>query len=244
MNVYQAVAFALTQNPGLTPFSSWKVFRVNDTAGAGGTPLTAQGGEGFVWIGRPNSEAKFIITHELGHAVEQNSAGVGAASNLSDVGNPPAPCQSTATNHLLTSREWISTAHTEGFAQFYAAATFNIASPGANCWMNIGGTLVDCAGNMTHATRWMETQCVNGTFVGRGVELDWLRQFWDVRTQGASQPTMNTMLRWIRDADNSTNWTTTNAYTLLDAEANDTPNNGTAINTNWDSFKAGNGIVH
>jgi hypothetical protein len=244
MNVYQAIAFSLSQNPGLTPFSSWKVFRVNDTAGPGGTPLTAQGGEGFVWIGRPNSERKFIIAHELGHAVEQNSAGIGAAVDLSDIGNPPAACQSTTADHTLTSREWITTAKIEGFANFYAAASFNLPNSGADCWMRVGPTRVDCAGTMTHAARWMETQCVNGTFGARGVELDWLRAFWDVRVFGATRPSMNTMLRWIRDADDVNRWMSTNAYGLLDAEANDTATHGTAINTNWDAAKVANGIVH
>lgn len=71
---------------------------------------------------------------------------------------------------------------------------------------------------------------------GYGVEVDWLRVLWHVRT-AATKPTTNDVIGWI----NTTGYTTSNAYSKLDARANTVGGN---INTNWDANKVGDGVVH
>ena len=57
--------------------------------------------------------------------------------------------------------------------------------------------------------------CVGESFVGAGVELDWLRQFWDVHTNGGST-NMLPFMQWIRA---SGGWTKTSAYDELNTAA-------------------------
>lgn len=52
---------------------------------------------------------------------------------------------------------------------------------------------------------------------------------------------MNSLLSWIEDADDTTAWTTTNSYTLLNAEANAV---GGVINSRFDVAKARHGVDH
>jgi hypothetical protein len=88
----------------------------------------------------------------------------------------------------------------------------------------------------------MENKCWT-PHAGKGVEFDWVRQLWDVRTDIAV-PT-NTMLSWINAI--SSGWVNNNGYQKLDAAADAIAGAGAApgqLNANWDSKKAGNGVVH
>jgi hypothetical protein len=107
-------------------------------------------------------------------------------------------------------------------------------------------------GSQSFDSRFIETECVDdqvrqaggserSDWNGLGVEWDWTRQFWDMHTNGTSHPSMNTMLGWIAQANNSTSWTKYNYYSLLDAAAN---NVGGSLNTLWDGTKVDNGIGH
>ena len=83
---------------------------------------------------------------------------------------------------------------------------------------------------------YLDTSC-GGTST-HGVELDWLRQFWDVHTDAPSQPTFTTMANWL---DAAGNWTKTTAYSVLDAEADDV---GGSLQTNWNATADYNGVDH
>ena len=79
--------------------------------------------------------------------------------------------------------------------------------------------------------------CVGESFVGAGVELDWLRQFWDVHTNGGST-NMLPFMQWIRA---SGGWTKTSAYDELNTSAQA---HGGDIKANWNVSRTGNGIDH
>jgi hypothetical protein len=84
----------------------------------------------------------------------------------------------------------------------------------------------------------MEEEC-NMPWAGRGVEIDWLRQLWDVRTDGTSPPSMNSMITWI-------DWTAgviwkENAYQQLSSAADIV---GGTLNATWDSRAPTNGVDH
>jgi hypothetical protein len=73
---------------------------------------------------------------------------------------------------------------------------------------------------------------------GHGVELDWLRAFWDVHTDGVPPPTFTAMLDWFGGA---TPWSRSTAYTEIDEEADVVLGQ---INAVWDWTKVQNGVDH
>lgn len=241
-NVAQVVAWSVSMNPQLLPLGNGfnpHPIHVTDSGATGADCNDAE-----LWIRRNDVQKKFTIAHELGHTIEAHSTGTfcGFAYDLTDTA--PSPCQSNVGHsHAITSREFISGAALEGFANFYAAAAFNKRVTAADCWLQMSNKWIDCESNETHATAWMNTQCAT-PHSGRGNEIDWARQFWDVRTNLDNAPSMAAMLRWIRDANDSTAWTNSNHFTLLDNEANDTATHGTWLNSLWDGNKTTNGVVH
>jgi hypothetical protein len=70
-----------------------------------------------------------------------------------------------------------------------------------------------------------------GTYLqsNSGAELDWLRTFWDLHTNGASPPTFT----YIADTfmDGTAAWTKLNVYTMFDARADAL---GGTLNSTWD----------
>ena len=77
-----------------------------------------------------------------------------------------------------------------------------------------------------------------------GVELDWLRAFWDMRTNTntfGAPPSFIEMCTWL---DHTPAWTTQTAYAALDGQAD---LEGARLNYAWDTAKAfgtadGNGL--
>jgi hypothetical protein len=112
----------------------------------------------------------------------------------------------------------------------------------------IGSKYVSTGGTYTvpiatdFPVRYLETQGCAGRgggspLSGCGVELDWLRVFWDVHTNSGSglDPSFTTIAGWL---DTATPWTQSYAYNELEAEANDVAG---ALNTNWDASKGSSG---
>ncbi len=77
-------------------------------------------------------------------------------------------------------------------------------------------------------------------FANRGAEVDWMRTFWDMHTNGTSPPSFTTMMNWIHDAY-VTDYSWDNAFTELDYEANQLSGQ---INTSWDNAHPQHGIDH
>lgn len=108
----------------------------------------------------------------------------------------------TAGGHQMNSREYQSSAVYEGFAHFYAAHTWNDANSdckfyyyksklnwNANSVIEAGESSwnlhLDCEGGLTaygvDGAAYLEDYCGTSS-LNRGVEYDWLRMFWDLRT--------------------------------------------------------------
>lgn len=144
--------------------------------------------------GTTDDEWKFVVGHEIGH-LAQAAANASPSSNGYDtVFDPNAACRCdhvTVSNqlHCLQSLEDVGKAQIEGFAQYYAARTFNTL--GTDCafayykeflapQMVNGNTInvitsppigVDCA--VPH--QWRSTHCSN--IEDTGTELDWLTAY-------------------------------------------------------------------
>lgn len=184
---------------------------------------------GDVWLNSGGSDARYIIVHEMGHALgywrdEQNPVSP-------DYGADEGVCFSNALNvHEMNQKEFTSAAASEGWAHFYAAVAFNDSSD-TSCGFvyykpqdynlntvveTAANTYLDCDIGPTSPNvadfAYMETYC-DGTFENRGVELDWLRFWWDFYTE--TTVTFTTCAD-IFDGANPKNWNDTDAGTLFD----------------------------
>jgi hypothetical protein len=151
--------------------------------------------------------------------------------------------------HGMRSMEYVGSALGEGFANFFAAAVWNEQSGDANCFYRdtipVGGTLtVDCeAAAPNFPLSYMRSTCSNPDET-MGVELDWMRALWDMRTNYnpfGSPPSFIEMLTWIYNAPN---WQEDTAYLALDGQAD---LESFRLNYAWDHTKAfgtadGNGL--
>lgn len=93
--------------------------------------------ENVLHIARVHNDKKFVIAHEMGHAVSRVHTGTQGYRNYSysngfgdwdDVGNRSLgvwTCEWTKGSHHMHSAEYSNAAFEEGFAQFYATATYN-----------------------------------------------------------------------------------------------------------------------
>lgn len=198
------------------------------------------------------NDEKFLIAHELGHAVMAHwfnyNPGFGDMYAINDGGSA---CQWSA-GHGLHSMEYSSAALTEGFAQYYATYAFNSAASTTGWfryykeeykndsvkWVNME------QGPDGGDTAYMENNCT-GSLLGRGVELDWARQFWDYRTNGGTQPSNFAILRHIKNALDTSAWTNTNTFARMVAGIEEYDQDfGTDYRTRWLNTDGTNGINH
>jgi hypothetical protein len=190
---------------------------------------------------------KFVIAHETGHWIAEVRTG-GVMGDASDYGIQDGTCPTepnASSNHSMRSEEWAGAAASEGWAHFYAADVWNDHGEdncGFEYYKEVGGDddpTVDCeSANGDFPRERLDADC--GGTSQHGVELDWLRQFWDVHTNSSTvnSPHFTTMSSWLETAGS---WSRSDVYTVLDAEANDV---GGDLNTYWDSVKDFNGVNH
>jgi hypothetical protein len=149
-------------------------------------------------------------------------------------------------SHKMWSIEHTSLAAKEGWAHFVAADVWNDHANGRcafSYWREKGQggyrvDALDCAtGDAAFPVRFMRTQCnTNSAWFGtKGVEVDWMRAFWDLHTAGVSPSSMAMMVDML-DVSGVTN---TNIISKLDARADDLD---TDLSLNWDSAKSINGL--
>ncbi|MCC6216135.1 MAG: hypothetical protein IT376_14825 [Polyangiaceae bacterium] len=238
-NVSMFAAIALWYNPGT--WTGTHHFHALNTVQCGGGSCNS-GGE--VYIGTNGGFDKFLVGHEHGHLFFDKNTAVAWWGDYSDDTHAP-PCNAGgSTGHDVDSREFSSTTFNEAAASFYGAATFNSTGQDDCAFYHPRyPNGIDCENGQAWPDydlplSFMELRCPT-PWAGRGVEVDWLRALWDVRTDGASPPSLNTVLAWIDLAPAA--FTRDNAYTNLDAAANTA---GGVLNTNWDAAKGPNGVDH
>jgi len=206
-------------------------FDVNDSGSGSGSQYHANTGQVEIRSTPEDNSAhrKFIITHEMGHALLHDIV-TSKYKNNSTFTDPGGTCTSaTGNNHAVDTKEYQSAAMNEGFAHYYASIAFNRTDQD-DCyfhhWKESRGT-VDCedtGGSLVEA--YMLNRCYATSQSGRGVELDWWRTYWDLRVKGSV--TDQDMRTWFQTADS---WTDTDVYSKLNAAANDM---GGTLNATWD----------
>lgn len=204
---------------------------------------------------------KFKFIHELGHwisVITTNGKIRGTGCSGANYQNF-TDCPSVGT-HAMTSKETGRCAAGEGFAHFYSASIWNLTSE-SDCFFKLwSGVKINCeSGDITHPTRYMEKTCNNDwdwnqdgvdeyhTWDGLGVELDWFRVFWNMRTDACS-PTasvstwMSSWLNTIPDFGSNSS-SALSAYDKLDTEATK-PGQLSSIKNCWNATKEHHGIDH
>jgi hypothetical protein len=198
---------------------------------------------------------KFVITHEMGHAVairrdENLRTGPEYDESFLDCAEYLWAADRA---HDFASREYASTAAVEGFAHYYAASVWNNGGendcsfyyyktvdfeprdyywndPNRHVWVADPNPIYSCATSRTFLEGWCYP------WDGYGVESDWLTFWWDIQTQmGLTFGQISD----IYDCANAHDWTwnTDVYYNLRECvDAN--------IRDEWDYWANENGINH
>jgi hypothetical protein len=211
---------------------------------------------GFVLINVNGQDNKFEIVHEVGHRV--GALAVGARMGGAPYDADPGLCvdEPSGEKHSMRSLEYQEAAFGEGFAHFFSADVWNdhdldtcqfryykqiFVPPAA-----VGGTgtwvtpTVDCeSGTANFPEAYLDHEGCVANQQGRGVELDWMRMFWDLH-KGSSAISMSDIVAWLKT---SRDWDGTKVcvYQYLDAGA---PGMGSTFNKLWNTAASDNGIDH
>lgn len=250
--VYRAITRAMYRHNGGASNVDY-VARVATPPGGGNGQFS--NGTIFVNPGNTNQwwKRKYLITHEYGHAVPVLAHDTSFASDCGiDDGDPDVTadpnCLSNV-NHKMWSVEWSSCAASEGWAHFVAADAWNGHGTNANCTFNYwrdrdvdgNNDVVNCEGSSSlYPNKFMRSQCLsNAPYNGLGVEVDWLRTFWDMHTGNSTwgKAGMAQLLGWIKL--NAGGFSKENTYDMLDLAADESP---AVVDQNWDFYAAYNGI--
>lgn len=131
-----------------------------------------------------DARSKFTIAHELGHAIV-----------LDRLGEPYEFDCSLGTgdewNHTMQSQEYASCASMEGFGDFVAGLTWNYVTQTDGYRVqvfdpNAGNNVV---WDIETGSKKILDYCDPEPCDGYGTEYDWLRFWWDYRTNSGTQPT-------------------------------------------------------
>ena len=150
--------------------------------------------------GTHNSQYKFVVAHEFGHAIQQAAIGglhTDYARDTTLNENGPCGCgfvsDPTDRAHCLQSRQKLGAVEAESFAHYVAANTWN-GSSGACTFVYYKNSLEADGTTITKPpfgrscnaqTRWLENHCAAAS---RGVEWDWLNFFRGAGAGGAPIP--------------------------------------------------------
>jgi hypothetical protein len=175
------------------------------------------------------NQRKFLIGHEVGHnlyAMHRDDGTFGDFDcTLNSGGAACTYSTGISTNeHALHSKEYASCALSEGFAHFAAVDAFNDHDQTDGFFHYYKPnypTIVNAQNGATGgSTAFMEASC-SGTDDGHGVELDWMRAFWNYRTDAGAEPSTAQIMSQIEAAHDDGSFTPTTAYDRLLETATD-----------------------
>jgi hypothetical protein len=208
--------------------------------------------------GTPSTRRKFVITHELGHALA--ALYYGAQAGASDGGEPgvssahnvgPSAC-TIGSSYSIDSKEWNSIGFREGFAHFVAARVWNNKHPeGAFRWSSTTHDLERWGqGAGTASGGRLENQCCvsncGSSWTNAGTIEDWMRFFWDFynNVDGAcpQQPDGLDMFKLYAQTRLNGGLSASNYYDKMRAAAQDIDLPVCLAGTRFDAYAAHNGI--
>lgn len=180
---------------------------------------------GKMYISDYGDDRKYIIVHEMGHAlgIFKN----GASTSFSYSATLDNCYTDSGRSHEIVSKEYQSAAANEGWAHFYAAVIFNndgASSCGFEYYKSVDFDLdssnddrtISCEGRpnpgIGDGYDYLGDWC-NGTLTNRGTEYDWLRFWWDFTTD---QDVYFTQCADIWDTADPNDWNATGSGTGSD----------------------------
>lgn len=203
-----------------------------------GACTCSSGGHGHMSIPDNQSDLKFVLGHEYGHRVIGDVVSFGATNNCNlDSDNDG----NANTGHGMTTLEWNSCAAMEGWAHFVSADIWtedHHAGGDPQGWFRYFGDLVDpeaewqaganCGdyiGQYADQCFPLQSRCNNGNPFNPavwdcdqvGVELDWMRTFWDYHTDDDMPGSLRSHLQLQDDIDASGGWNSNTAWNDIDA---------------------------
>jgi hypothetical protein len=141
-----------------------------------------------------------------------------------------ADCDSAGEQHALTSLEYTSAAIMEGFAHFLAADAYNDHTETSGRFTYYKDALgfprdipLEGDPDADDAEPWLSNRFAervcDTTSENAGTELDWLRFFWDLHSEGGGEDGEHEAVFHLRvdAAFQGTTWNDENGYALLEA---------------------------
>lgn len=210
-NVAAAAGHALWRRSGGVDNKTFDFFTEYDTCSFGelscdpcdnGSGSCMRGGD--VHLSTEGVVRRFIIVHEMGHALGYFAAG--SYSPPIEYADPDqGNCYTvSARDHEMNSKEWQSAAILEGWAHFYAAVAFNLTNE-TDCGFVYYKTqdydldpqhiveaadphAFSCEAGPIFTTTGVDAKdylgdWCTGDLDDRGTEMDWLRFWWDLLTE-------------------------------------------------------------
>jgi hypothetical protein len=204
-NIAAAAGFAASRLDGGLSGETWRWYTEDCPTGsesciAYNTGDTLWVGYGchssFGTCGSDPFKRKYLIAHQMGHlaSIFKNGDLIAAVSTTAAA---DGACDG-GTGHSMHSKEHQSSAAYEGIAHAWAALAFNDSGAAADCgfsyylppdWDNDGTpdpNEFDCDGTLygsIDGNDYLNDVC-GGTLTGKGTEIDWLRFWWDLVTDG------------------------------------------------------------
>jgi hypothetical protein len=214
--------------------------------------------------GTPQTKYKFIVTHELGHAIA--ALYYGSHDDAVDGGEPGINydyddatenvCGDGGDFYSIDSKEWNSVGFREGFAHFIAAKIWNYKdNEGTFTWFGTAhdlerynfGANNNAGGRLENQCACINAGCTN-ELAGASTIEDWLRFFWDWYTTSpaicADQPSKTDMLRLYRQVRLNGDLTKSNYFEKMQKAVNDLDGDVSEClqTTSFDSYADHNGI--
>ena len=208
-------------------------------------------------VSTPPTVRKFIVSHELGHAIA--ALYYGAQGGAVDGGEPAMdythPAQGACTQggsyYSMRSVEWSSVNFREGFAHFVAAAIWNSSSGTEAAFHWFESSTHDLeryaygAGALSGGR--MENEC-GGPFTDASTDEDWMRFFWDFYTNTTvtcnERPSALQMLQLYAQTRLNGGLTSRNYYDKMRAAAQQLDLSACVKTERFDSVADFNGINH
>jgi hypothetical protein len=186
-----ATSFALYRHAGGMSDKTYRVYTGADRN---------RNDDGKIYLSTNGSRRKFTVAHEMGHRLLRHKLGSNY-NNDASYNAPGGPCKWDPDGHSMSSKEYNVGAFNEGFCHFYAADVWNDhdETDGFYKYYKTVWGEANPVIDVETGSKYMETTC-STPFSGYGNEMDWMRFFWDLHTDGSSKPTFTDIMNIIAAA--------------------------------------------
>ncbi len=244
--------------PGLAGPATLKMVTDNNDCNGGGSCQP----NNFVQMEPGKTNRKFLVGHEVSHWIHRRWTGddMGYFNDSWSANSADADCAFLGVgSHAMRSKERAAGGFIEGFAHYLTALAWNrhdqtggifkyykeVADPPyddleADNWIvDLDGIGGNPSGGVSN---WMANMCFVSD--GHSVEMDWLRFFWDYRTNAGTKPSHWQVFRHIQFTRDSYPWlnSLTTYDRLLDAIGDAALGQG-GLEARWISLAAANGVA-